>query len=156
MEKHSEADKENRENRNKYINNRWEQLYGLEKDWGEKALRYLLMTNSGGAIATLSFIGASKDFLTITSVKIALVLFIVGIFLIGVSIAKTYHHMNNLFESYTKDVKEYYSNNKTWIELSNEDEERTKNSVWDNVCPYASFGCFIFGCILGSCALFSN
>ena len=40
-----------------YINERWSQLYELEKEWGKEAIKYLMLTNAGGAVATLSFIG---------------------------------------------------------------------------------------------------
>jgi len=54
-----------------YINQRWEQLYELEKEWGERALKYLLLTNAGGAIATLSFLGTSPAAIKMPGAKIA-------------------------------------------------------------------------------------
>ena len=54
MELFSKQDAAVRHSLNGHITQRWVQLYELEKEWGERALKYLLLTNSGGAIATLS------------------------------------------------------------------------------------------------------
>ena len=61
MTTYSKFDQDKKDILNIYINRRWEQLYGLEKEWGERTLKFLFLTNSGGAIATLSFIGAAKE-----------------------------------------------------------------------------------------------
>ncbi len=61
MALYSQLDPATKEVINAQINRRWGQLYELEKEWGEKALKYLFLTNSGGAIATLSFLGAAEE-----------------------------------------------------------------------------------------------
>lgn len=40
------------------VNNRWAQLNNLSRDAVDRALNFLLLTNAGGAIATLSFLGS--------------------------------------------------------------------------------------------------
>ena len=138
------------------INQRWWQLYGLEKEWGEKALNYLFLTNSGGAIATLSFIGAAtiEDYLP--CLKLALIAFVLGIFFVGLSIARAYHYMLGLFEGYQKDVNRFYKDLVSWGFLDSEDNARVKTTFWQYFWPYASFVCFIIGCILGGYSLFGN
>ena len=139
---------------NGHINQRWVQLYELEKEWGERALKYLLLTNSGGAIATLSFLGASPETINLLGAKIALFLFVFGVFLVGISTAKTYHHMSNLFAAWRIDVNNYYSDKVTWEHLQEEDKKRATESFWDYAFPYISFGCFIAGSISGAISLF--
>lgn len=73
MAPYSQLDQATKDALNAYINRRWGQLYELEKEWGERALKYLFLTNSGGAIATLSFLGAAKE-LTGVGTKVALFL----------------------------------------------------------------------------------
>ncbi len=51
MEKYSKTEPDIRNQRIDHLNTRWGQLYNLEKDWGERAVRYILMTNSGGEIS---------------------------------------------------------------------------------------------------------
>lgn len=154
MELFSKQDPAVRQNLNEHINQRWKQLYELEKEWGERALRYLLMTNSGGAITTLSFLGAYKGALNLSGVKISLTLFVVGIFLVGISTAKTFHHLSGLLKKFKIDVDHYYADKITWYHLHEEDKVRAVEDKWDYIIPYASFGCFIAGCISGALALF--
>lgn len=156
MEKYSKLDPAIRTHQVGHINQRWGQLYELEKEWGERALKYLLLTNSGGAIATLGFLGASEVVLRMMPVKIALFLFVTGVFLVGVSTAKQYHHMSGLFEAWKIDVDHYFNDKITWDHLNNEDTKRAVDDFWDYAFPYGAFGCFILGCVAGGFALFGN
>lgn len=155
MELFSKQDPNIRQNLNAYISERWRQLYHLEKEWGERALRYLLLTNSGGAIATLGFLGASPAAINMMGAKISLSLFVVGVFLVGVSTAKQFHHMSNLFNAWKADVDHYYADKITWDHLRSEDRKRAVDTFWDYAFPYASFGCFIVGSISGAISLLS-
>ena len=147
-----------RQNSINYLNQRWAQLYELEKEWGDKAVNYLLLTNSGGAIATLSFLGAVKD-LTPTqylNFKIALICFALGVFLVGVTTARAYHHMLHLFEGYKKDANKFLLDSVSWEHLNGEDELRVSSMRLQYFFPYASFICFIVGCIFGGYSLFGH
>ena len=137
---YSEHPAELRKARLNHIDHRWGQLHALETEWGEKAIKYLLLTNSGGAIATLSFLGASKAALGSTGAKLALFLFIFGVFLVGVMTAKQFHFSSNLFKSYKCDVEEYFSDSLQWQQLAGQDEERSKEDLFDYIIPYSSFG----------------
>jgi len=140
--------------RNDYIGIRWSQLYELEKEWGEKAVRYLLLTNSGGAIATLSFLGTSEETANLIGAKIALFLFVLGIFLVGVSTAKTFHHMSSLFKAWKNNVDRFYGDEISWNDIIADDKRRAVVKWWDYAIPYASLACFILGCISGAISLF--
>jgi hypothetical protein len=60
VDRYSDLDPEKREHVYAYINRRWGQLYQLDREWGQRGLNYLMLTNSGGAVAILSFLGASE------------------------------------------------------------------------------------------------
>jgi hypothetical protein len=154
MELFSKQDPAVRQSLNAHINQRWGQLYEHEKEWGERALRYLLLTNSGGAIATLGFLGGSPTAINLLGAKIALFLFVLGVFLVGVSTAKQFHHMSNLFKSWKYDVDNYYADKITWEHLHSEDKRRAAEDFWDYLIPYSAFGCFIGGSISGAISLF--
>jgi len=62
MAKYSESNEPDKKVFREFISQRWFQLYNLDKDWAERALKYLLLTNAGGAIATMSFIGVTSHF----------------------------------------------------------------------------------------------
>jgi hypothetical protein len=57
---HSGVEKDVLERRNKTIDHRWKELYELETEAEKEGLKFLFVTNSGGAIATLSFMGATE------------------------------------------------------------------------------------------------
>jgi len=154
MELFSQQDPALRESLNTYVNQRWRQLYELEKEWGERALKYLMLTNSGGAIATLSFLGASSQTINLLGAKISLFLFVLGVFLVGVSTAKIFHNMSHLFKLWKEDVENYQSDEITWEQLQEQDKNRVVNSFLDFAIPYASFGCFIGGSISGALSVF--
>lgn len=154
MELFSKQDPAMRQSLGVHINQRWGQLYELEKQWGERALKYLLLTNSGGAIATLGFLGASPSAINMVGAKISLFLFVLGVFLVGVSTAKTFHYMSHLFNAWKTDVDNYYSDKITWEHLHEEDKKRAVPDFWDYAIPYTSFVCFIAGAVSGAISLF--
>jgi hypothetical protein len=154
MNKFSEFDQAVKERLGTQINNRWRQLYELEKEWGERALKYLFLTNSGGAIATLSFLGAYDGALNIVGAKFALFLFVIGVLLAGISTAITFHHMAHLLKEYKLGVNHFYGDKITWEYLIEEDEKRAQAGFWSYAIPYASLACFVFGNMAGAFALF--
>ena len=72
-----------------YISARWSQLNGLTKDWTDKAVSYLMLTNSGGAVAVLSFMGASDRVREMVGPRFALGFFALGVVFTGHSGFKT-------------------------------------------------------------------
>jgi len=147
MTKYSEFSPEQQKNTLGYVNQRWSQLYHLEKDWSERAVTYLFTSNGTGAIALLSFIGALKN---VKSETIwSLVCFLLGIVLAGVLTALTYHKMNFLFETWKADARAYLNNQDEYEEINKKDENRVGNQKLLEVVAYTSFGLFILGLILG-------
>jgi hypothetical protein len=66
---------------------RWSQINTLRNQWIEKALRFLVLTNAGGAVAVLSFIGNSDEARQRCGPRIALGCFAAGIIIAGIFIA---------------------------------------------------------------------
>lgn len=114
-----------------FVNVWWGQLYALEKDWGERALRFLLITNSGGAVTTISFLGASEHARGLLGVKVSL-----GLFLVGVSTAKTLHRMSWLFKEWKLAENHYNAGRVSWDHLIEEDNKRAVESFWDYAILY--------------------
>jgi hypothetical protein len=121
---------------------------------GERAIRYLLLTNSGGAIAVLGFLGGSPAAISLTSAKIALLFFVIGVVLVGVTTAKQYHEAAYLYEAWQSDVDDYYASKINWTNLRSNDDSRIVVGHWDYVLPYSAFVCFILGSLVGSFGLF--
>jgi hypothetical protein len=94
----------------------------------------------------LAFIGASKAAL---GAKWSLCFFVLGLILLGLGYAKQFHHMSGLFENWKSLVREHYRGEKNYDEIVSEDEEKAVRDFWDYAFPYASFGCFVIGSIVG-------
>jgi hypothetical protein len=129
------------------INQRWSQLYHLQKEWADKAINFLFLTNSGGAIAMLGFIGATQHvhFLVV----LGLVIMLLGLIFVGVLVAHVYHQMTGLFDTWRVDVKEYFLDRISWEKLNEDDNLRSKDSILNLCLGYGSLGCFIIGITLG-------
>ncbi len=145
---------EQRAHRVEHINRRWKQLYDLEKERAENAIKYLLLTNSGGAVAVLSFMGASEKARILVGPKLALLCFVIGIVSIGVFNIIQYYHIAKLFVMWKKDSEKYFENPSEWKKLIDDDTKRSKTSIWSHVVGHLSFLMFISGCIFGAISLF--
>jgi hypothetical protein len=139
----------------RFINERWRQLNALRDGWIEKALNFLILTNAGGAVAVLSFMGASDDVRGMWWPRIALCCFSLGVIFAGIFIAKQFHRLDSLFFGYHVDSERYLSDQIEWDALRTRDDDRSKVSFIDYLCGYVPFGLFIFGCVAGAISLFA-
>ncbi len=132
-----------------YINTRWTQLQMLSKDASDKAITYLFLANSGGAIATLSFLGAMQSIRSQWSLKVALGLFVSGVFLVGVNTAIWFHHIEGLFKNWRGSTRRFFQGDLNWDTLNAEDDRLAYRTTWLYVTGYLSFACFVAGAIIG-------
>ena len=137
-----------------HINQRWGQLCGLETKWSDDALNKLFLTNSGGAVAVLSFIGALGVDKINCWVKISLAFFTFGLLLVILNSALLYHLMDRLFTSYRADANAFLSNNLDWEILNQNDNTRSLTPIYLIIIGWASFIFLILGVIFGGVALF--
>jgi len=116
---------ENQKNENDYISSRWSQLYELEKEWGTLAVKYIILLNSGGAVATLGFIGSAGAENVPVQAKWALLFFVFGIVLGGTMIAHANHTILARFKNWQAGVKQYRASksDKRFDELIQHDED---------------------------------
>ncbi len=153
MEYYSKITPELRKARLDYINQRWGQLYELEKETAQDAIKMLFLVNAGGAVANLSFIGAIGSSSIDDFAKYSLACFLVGIILVGFSKAKQFHHMSRLFKHWKRDTSAYFKDKITWESLDSEDDKRAAEDIVDYVLPYGAFAAFLAGCAYGFSAL---
>lgn len=140
----------------KYIDTRWEQLLRLVEDAELRTLKFLTLSNAGGAAATLSFLGASEAVRKLCSPKISLGLFVLGLIFVGVLNALSTHRIGRLFREWKHDSNKYISGEITWGSLTENDEARVKKGRHPMfTVAYAAFICFIAGALVGMWALFS-
>lgn len=147
---------EQQQSRSDYVSARWEQLYELQKDAGDDAIKYLFTVNSGGAIGTLAYIGAiSKNTEVIPQlVKFSILSFFIGIILVGIHKAYSAHYNESLFSKYQKLTADYHNSKISYEQLCSFDDENVGDSIIPYAIAYASFGMFILGCFLGAQGVF--
>ena len=119
----------------------------MQKEWADKAINFLFLTNSGRAIAMLGFIGAKQQLNSLVVWGLGIML--LGLIFVGVLVARVYHQMTGLFNAWRKDVNEYFFDRISWEKLHEDDNYRSKDSILDLCLGYGSFICFIIGIALG-------
>lgn len=132
-----------------YVDNRWKQLHEKTNDRAEKSSAYLMLTNSGSAIAVVSFMGANKSLTPIPGAPVMLLFFLLGVVLVGMGHAVGYYRSNWLFSGWRNDVSDYYGDKLTWNELLQRDRLRSRYFVWADVVAWFSFGSFLTGLGIG-------
>jgi hypothetical protein len=135
---------------------RWSQINTLRNQWIEKALRFLVLTNAGGAVAVLSFIGNSDEARRMCGPRFALSCFAAGIIVAGIFIAVQFHRFDSMFKGYHSDSAKYFSDEIEWDKLRKDDDRRSSPHSIDYVWPYIAFALFILGCIAGGLSLFAS
>jgi hypothetical protein len=129
-------------------------LNGLTKEWTDKAISYLMITNAGGAVAVLSFMGASDTVRKMIGPRIALGCFALGVVCVGILVAKQFHRAERLLAGYKTDSNKYLTDQMEWDTVTSRDEDRFKPTFWDYSWGYAALILFIGGCLLGAITLF--
>lgn len=147
-------DQTKRVNEAAHVDRRWGQLHALEHEYAQTGLRFLFLSNAGGAIATLSFIGTSNSDVSSMLVKATLVSFTGGVVLYGVSVVYLYFRVLYLFAKYRSDANRYLRGEATFVEICSNDTKRSGEAVLDYAIPLLSFACFLVGCVCGGFALF--
>jgi len=132
-----------------YVNTRWKQLYEMVAGTSKDAITYLMVTNSGGAIAVLSFMGAMKSINPIPGALCMLASFVTGVVLIGFGRGVVYYRAYWLFSGWRSGVTKYYADTIEWGELVDEDNKRSRYFIWADIIAWLSFFCFLTGLAIG-------
>lgn len=151
--KFSRTPEELRRRHVEYVNTRWKQLAELSKEYSQAAVTYLLLTNSGSAIAVLSFMGAMKTTTPIPNAPAMLMWFLGGVALVGLLRAIVMYHVGRRFTRWRNGVQKYYADEWTWEQLVIHDEEMGWWYWPADLCGWASFVCFLYGLWLGVSSL---
>ena len=138
-----------------YIHERYWQIFNLFQESIRNVLTFLILTNSGGAIAVASFLGASQYRNQTDGPIWALGLYVLGIVLVGILMAAKYHIVNNIFEGWRADSQSFRNRTLDWNKLLVEDDARSRPRNSLNFLGWSSFGCFIIGSLIAVYSLIS-
>ncbi len=145
-----DLDPEVRIARERFIEHREKQLQSIATTASETAIKYLFVTNAGGAVAILAFLGAiAEKPVEIGMLKYSLALFFVGVILVGIYRAYLVHVYMDIFKQYQFSVKNYFGERKDWDDFYSEVESQVKPNKIPHILGYSSFVCFIGGSLLG-------
>jgi hypothetical protein len=112
------------------------------------------MTNAGGAVAMLSFIGAAESVRNAPWSKIVLGLFLLGLILVGIVKAHSYHHVADIYNHWKKASGDYFGDKIVWEYLTQKDDEVSAPKKLPYVLAYGAFACFIGGVTYGMFSFF--
>jgi hypothetical protein len=118
-------------------------LNALTKEWSDKAVSYLMLTNAGGAVAVLSFMGASDKVRRMAGPRFALGCFASGVICMGILVAKQLHRFEGIFKGCIRDSTRYLSDQIEWDTLTSDDAAGVKPSFLDYFLGYCAFALFI-------------
>ena len=143
-----------RNHRIEYSKQRWKQLHALEKECAEIAIKYLLLTNSGGAVTVLSFMGASEKARGSCGAIAALACFVAGVVLVGIFNVIRYYKTANLFKEWRLGSESYFEGKTDWKTLTDDDNKRSYKNWSLHIVGNLSFVAFVVGAIFGMINLF--
>jgi hypothetical protein len=150
MTKYQEFDPQYRERVDRFITDRWNQLNELERDWADKVVRYLFLTNSGGAIAVLTYMGTQPEQAESAGARWMLVLFSLGVVLVGVLSVLTAHKINWMFTNWRRDVSDFWAGAIDYEVMTRNDSARSGVHMAQYVLGYSSFLCFLGALAIGA------
>lgn len=153
--KYSEDTDEHRKANIDYVNKRWEQLYGLGMDFSSEGIKYLLLVNSGAAVAVLAFHGSVAAVRDMVWPKVMLGFFVMGVIFVGLLHIARYIGISSLFKNWRNSINGYFTDVRDWSDVINDDVDRSKKFDKVVYLAYASFACFVFGAVIGMFS-FSN
>ena len=127
-----------------------EVMRGLLIASADHARKYLTLTNGGGAVALLAFMGNSAAVRAAASARLSLALFVFGLIAVGVLSAAD-HHMNRAgFLKWVQETGRFFHNEidyeDLYAALNFASRHTGKASI---VAGYFAFACFILGGVIG-------
>lgn len=151
--KFSDAPEDTRRQNVEYVSDRWKELAALQRDAAGHATNYLMVTNAGGAVAVLSFMGAMKTARPFDLAVPMLTFFILGVVIVGAGRALAFFHVARRFDRWRDAAHRYYNDEWTWAQALDHDSAMGTRSRLGAFLGFSSFGCFLAGCALGVVSL---
>lgn len=131
------------------LDERFRQLNTLAMDLLDRCVRFLFITNAGGAISIITYMGTAGIEKANGHHKSALVLFVVGVIYSGLLNIFLLRNTDFLYIGWRMDTDKYYSDKLEYDDLFARDYERSKNTEQFYRLGYCAFAFFIFGAIIG-------
>ena len=130
------------------IGMRFKDIIGVWNYWIEHCIKYISFTNAGGIIAILTFMN-SRNIKAVSWSGLALLLFVIGLILVGFIIASMFKHMRNSHGKMKIYAEKFYTGNIKWGEFIKEADKLTETNETAIWLGWISAWCFFIGLIIG-------
>jgi hypothetical protein len=133
----------------RFIETRWTQLADAFEKSIEDTSKYLLLVNSGAAVAVLTFIGTDERIREMTWPTWMLFSFTLGVIFCGLALIFRVNRLNKLFSAWRADVADHSAGKLDWENLINRDAGRADAKNLTSLFRNLAFFCFVAGVIIG-------
>jgi len=132
----------------KYIGQRFTEIIQVWNYWLEHCVKYISFTNAGGIIAMLTFMN-SRNIRAFSWPGLALLLFAIGLILVGITVAYMFHRMKKAHDQTEKDASEFYSGKITWGQFIEKVDKFKKFNIIALWLGWGAGVCFFVGLVIG-------
>lgn len=136
------------------MDKRWGELHAHEINAIDKMIQFLFLTNAGGAVAVLSFIGASYKHIDNINVVLSLSSFSLGVITVGLLHFLRLRYFNRLFLSWRRDTGLFVQDKLHWETMIENDSKRAYKEGHLYLTGVAIGAFFLCGVEFGVFALF--
>lgn len=130
----------------RFLHSHLEILRALQNAAADRAQKFLLLSNAGAVVATLSYIGASSSARSSHTVWVALSLFVGGVIFCGLLVAISYHGTAGDMRGWIRDMDRFYGNKLDLQDIpSNLNRHLNRWNRLAVIAGYVAFFAFIIG-----------
>jgi hypothetical protein len=133
-----------------YLDKRWSQLAIAHDQSVSETSKYIFLVNSGAAVATLTFIGTVERVREQLWSTWMLMMFVLGVVLVGIAHLVRTYELDDLYEGFRKDVTQFYGDHHCFEDVLNADSRRCEGSSYAVMVRNTAFLAFIVGVGIGA------
>jgi len=108
-----------------------------------------ILANSGGAVATLSFMGAASELRALWGPRVALCAFLLGVLACGLVLGARARNASNAYVQFLADVEKFRKSDISWDELSVRSSP-THGAKLVTGLAIATYACLVVGAAAGA------
>lgn len=147
---YQDLNEENQAVANQEINYRLSGLKDILRGLAISLSKYLILANSGGILAVLTYLHTLVNTPPSNLIKTSLAFFVIGLVLISIVLFWVYYRIWKIDNEYKKDMALFYSNQISIFELRRRDNERTESDKFEYILAVLSFVSFVVAIISGA------
>ncbi|HEY1892362.1 MAG TPA: hypothetical protein VGG63_18345 [Steroidobacteraceae bacterium] len=137
------------------IGSRLDHLWKLTESTEANFSKFLLLGNTGGAVATLSFMGTAAELRRMAGPRLALCLFVAGVIMCGITLAVRAVAVSDTYIRFLADAEEFRKGDISWDELVTRSSP-TEGRTMLRVLAALTFSCLIGGAVAGAITVWAR